>query len=240
MSIQHEVKNIALKLGVQIKRFNPSESYEARLFRQLEVHGIDTVIDVGANDGGYGRTLREVGYKGQILSFDPLSEAYKKLQIAADKDPYWHVAERQAIGDQDGEIEINLAGNSTSSSILPMNALHAEAAPQSRYIGVERVPIHRLDSIKHKAIDTGKSILLKIDTQGYEMQVLLGAERLLERVAGIQIELSLLPHYSGQALYREIFDYLTERDFALWSIIPGFTDPVSGRMLQMDGVFFKD
>lgn len=240
MSIQHEIKNLALKCGIQIKRYNPAESYEARLFRQMAVHEVDAVIDVGANDGGYGRTLRQGGYKGQILSFEPLQGTYEKLLQAAGSDPNWHVAARQAIGDHDGEIEINVAGNTTSSSILPMNAAHAEAAPQSRYVGVERVPISRLDSIAHKSIDDTKSILLKIDTQGYEMQVLHGAERLLERVAGLQIELSLTPLYAGQALYREIIDFLSERGFSLWSVIPGFTDPMSGRMLQMDGVFFKD
>lgn len=121
-----------------------------------------------------------------------------------------------------------------------MNVIHAEAAPQSRYIGAECVPISRLDSITNKTIKNAKSILLKIDTQGYEMQVLLGAEHLLERVVGLQLELSLVPLYAGQALYRDIIDWLAERDFSLWSVIPGFTDPASGRMLQMDGVFFKD
>lgn len=240
MSIQHEVKNLALKFGVQIRRYNPSESLEARLFKQMEVHNIDMVFDVGANDGGYGRMLRGGGYLGQILSFEPLSETHKKLQQAAAGDPNWHIAERQAIGGHDGEIEINLAGNTTSSSILPMNSTHVEAAPQSKYVGSELVPIRRLDSIEHSCLQSAKSILLKIDTQGYEMEVLRGAENTLKRVVGAQIELSLTPLYAGQALYREIIEHMAEHGFSLWGVVPGFTDPVSGRMLQMDGVFYKD
>lgn len=240
MSIQHEMKNIALRFGIQIKRYNPSESLEARLFRQMEAHNIDMIIDVGANDGGYGRMLRNGGYLGQILSFEPLSDTHKKLQQAAADDSNWHIAERQAIGSHDGEIKINLAGNTTSSSILPMNSAHVEAAPHSKYIGSELVPIRRLDSIEHKCIENSKAILLKIDTQGYEIEVLRGAENTLKRVVGAQIELSLTPLYTGQALYRNIIDHMSAHGFSLWGVLPGFTDPVSGRMLQMDGVFYKD
>lgn len=240
MSIKHEVKNLAQKFGIQISRYNPSESYEARIFRQLEVHKIDTVVDVGANDGGYGRGLRQGGYKGQILSFEPLPDAHQKLLHTADKDPTWFVADRQAIGNTDGEIEINVAGNSTSSSILPMKTTHSDAAPQSKYVGVVPVPISRLDSVKHAALDGARSILLKVDTQGYEMQVLQGAEELLARVSGLQLELSLTPLYEGQALFLDIIEWLAQRGFSMWSVIPGFTDPRTGRMLQMDGIFYKD
>lgn len=239
MSIKNEVKTLAQKFGIQISRYNPSESYEARIFRQIEVHKIDTVIDVGANDGGYGRGLRQGGYKGQILSFEPLPEAHPKLLATADKDPNWFIADRQAIGNMDGKIEINVAGNSTSSSILPMNTTHSDAAPQSKYIGVVPVPISRLDSVKHAALDGARSILLKVDTQGYEMQVLQGAEELLSRVAGLQLELSRTPLYEGQALFLDIIEWLAQRGFSLWSVVPGFTDPRTGRMLQMDGVFYK-
>lgn len=240
MSIQHEVKNLAQKFGIQINRYNPSESYEARIFRQIEVHRIDTVIDVGANDGGYGRGLRQGGFKGQILSFEPLPDAHQKLLTTADKDPKWFVADRQAIGNTDGQIDINVAGNSTSSSILPMHATHADAAPQSKYVGTVSVPISRLDSVRHAALDSARSILLKVDTQGYEMPVLQGAEELLSRVAGLQLELTLTPLYEGQALFLDIIQWLGKRGFSLWSVIPGFTDPRTGRMLQMDGVFYRD
>jgi hypothetical protein len=81
--------------------------------------------------------------------------------------------------------------------------------------------------------------MLKIDTQGYEMAVLRGAEKMLPRLAGVQLELSLAPLYEGQTLYLELIDWLRARGFDLWSVIPGFVDPSSGRMLQFDGVFFR-
>lgn len=239
MTLLHSMKELALKAGVEVNWYTPAESNKARLFKLLDFHKIDTILDVGANDGGYGELLRKGGYGGAILSFEPLADAYEKLLCATAGDKRWHVAPRMAIGATNGEIEINISGNSTSSSILPMKALHESAAPQSRYVGTETVPVRSLDEFAHPVLDQAHAILLKIDTQGYEMPVLDGATRLLERVVGVQIELSLAPLYDGQKLFLEVIDWLALRGFELWSVIPGFVDSNSGRMLQMDGVFFK-
>lgn len=239
MSIKNKVKQFALKFGVEMHWYNPAQSQDARLLKLLEYHGIDTVIDVGANDGGYGRFLREGGYKGSVLSFEPLADAHEKLSASAAQSKNWHVAPRMALGAEDGEVEINVAGNSTSSSVLPMAELHSSAESSSRYVGVQRVPLRRLESVEDEVIKQGKAILLKIDTQGYEMPVLKGSGALLDRVNGLQLELSLVPLYDGQILYREIIEWLDNKGFELWNVMPGFVDTRSGRMLQMDGVFFR-
>lgn len=239
MTIKHELKKLALKAGLELRRFNPQESPDARLLHQLQLHRIDLVIDVGANDGGYGRFLRRGSYTGQILSFEPLSKAHADLMAATADDADWFVAPRMALGESDGETKINIAGNSTSSSVLPMAALHQAAAPSSVYQGIEAVPLRRLDAFEHAAITYARSILLKIDTQGYEMPVLRGAAQLLRRVSGIQLELSVVALYEGQTTYREIIQWLADQGFELWNLLPGFTDPGSGRMLQFDGVFFR-
>ncbi len=145
-----------------------------------------------------------------------------------------------ALGAENGEIEINVAGNSTSSSILTMDEAHKEAAPQSVYIGKQRVKIKKLDSVSHPLISPDKKIFLKIDTQGYEQEVLKGAENSLKYITGIQLELSLISLYQGQMIYTELIDLLTQLGFFLWNVIPGFTNIHTGRMLQMDGMFFSN
>lgn len=239
MTLLHSIKELALKAGVEVHRYNPAQSVVARFFRLLETHIIDTILDVGANDGGYGKMLRQGGYGGAILSYEPLAEAHAKLVNAAARDAGWQVAPRMAIGASQGEVEINVAGNSTSSSILPMQRLHESAAPESRYVRKEKVPMSRLDAFNHPFIEDGKQLLLKIDTQGYEMPVLEGAENLLPRIHGIQLELSLVPLYAGQILYKEMIEWLAGKGFELWGVMPGFSDQDSGRTLQMDGVFFR-
>lgn len=239
MTIASRVKELALKFGVEAHWYNPQQSQSARLAILLNQHNIELVLDVGANDGGYGRHLRKIGYDKDIISFEPLSDAHKLLIADSNNDDRWHVAPQMAIGEFNGEITINRAGNSTSSSILNMEAQHIDAAPQSRYIGSEQVPIHKLDTFTHPLLLSNSNIFLKIDTQGYEMQVLEGGKNLLNRISGVQIEMSLTPLYQGQKLYLDVIHYLTNLGFELWNVIPGFTDPRTGRMLQMDGVFFK-
>lgn len=239
MSIKHAIKMSALRFGIEINRYNAVESAEARLFGVLDTHRIDTVIDVGANDGGYAQLLRRGGYKGAILSFEPLEQEHARLEKAAGQDPQWFVAPRMALGAEAKDVEIHVAGNSASSSVLPMNRRHEDAAPESRYVGVQKVPMRRLDDVDHPAIRRGESILLKIDTQGYEMPVLQGAEKLLPRLRGVQLELSVTQLYDGQVLYLEMMQWLQARGFELWGVMPGFVDPASARMLQFDGIFFR-
>jgi len=239
MSIKHSLKMAARHLGLDVNRYNAVESAEARLFALLKTHRIDTVIDVGANDGGYGGLLRRGGFEGAILSFEPLQEAHASLTATAQADGRWFVHPRAALGAEAGEVQIHVAGNSASSSILPMHETHEKAAPESRYVGVQKVPVHRLDQVRHEVLEKAGRTLLKVDTQGYEMPVLQGAEKLLPRICGVQLELSLTRLYEGQVLYLEMIQWLQERGFELWNVIPGFIDPASARMLQFDGVFFR-
>jgi len=234
------IRSAALALGVELRRHNVVYSERARLFHLLRYKAIGLVLDVGASDGEYGKGLREGGYRGAILSFEPLPAAYAKLEIVAAAHPPWHLAPRAAVGSRDGSIDINVADNSVSSSILSMRDAHIRAEPDSRFVGVERVPIIQLDRFSHPALENPGPILLKIDTQGYELEVLKGAQRLLERVTGLQVELSLTPLYEGQPLYRSVLDWLSERGFNLWGLIPGFVEPKSGRLLQCDGLLFRD
>jgi FkbM family methyltransferase len=238
MSIKHALKTAALRFGIEVNRYNAVESAEARLVALFRTHRIDTVIDVGANDGGYGKLLRRGGFDGTILSFEPLELEHARLARTAKGDDRWFIAPRVALGKESRDVEIHVAGNSASSSILPMNALHEAAAPESRYVGVQRVPMRRLDEVQHAAIDRGERVLLKIDTQGYEMPVLEGAEKLFPRIVGVQLELSLAQLYGEQVLYVEMIQWLRTRGFDLWNVIPGFVDPATARMLQFDGVFF--
>lgn len=239
MTIKHAIKELALKAGIELNRHNPAQSQHARMLRLLAHHGIDTVLDVGANDGGYGRFLRKSGYRCNILSFEPLAGVHRALTAAAASDPRWHVASRMALGAEDGEIEINVAGNSTSSSVLPMLKSHVEAAPGSDYVGKENVRLARLDSLDHPWIAEAEYIYLKIDTQGYEKPVLDGAERLLHKIVGIQLEMSLTPLYEGQLLFRKMLDELDRLGYEPWGLLPGFLDQRSGRLMQIDGIFFR-
>ena len=80
---------------------------------------------------------------------------------------------------------------------------------------------------------------MKIDTQGYEWQVLDGAYKTLSNAKGIICELSLLPLYEGQQLWRQIIERLEEEGFVLWALHKAFSDKNNGRTLQLDAVFLR-
>ena len=234
------IKYLAHLCGFEIRRFTPSNSDSAQFMRQLNSHGINLVLDVGANVGQFGRkNLRDAGYRGRIVSFEPLNTAWKSLSVESARDPLWTVAPRMAIGSEGGEIDINVAQNSVSSSVLDMLPDHRKFAPQSAYVAVESVPIRRLDEVAHQYFFPDSKVFLKIDTQGFEDFVLQGADGILDSIVGIQLELSLIPLYSGQQLYDEMIQRMKNAGFDLWGISSAFVDVDSGRTLQVDATFFR-
>lgn len=233
------IKTLARNIGVEISRYQPSSSESAQLGKALQIGGINVVFDIGANEGQFSRGIREHGYSGKIISFEPLSSARTELLTFASHDRDWVVHERCAIGDQAGEVELHISGNSVSSSVLPMLELCSSAAVGSAYIDSERVPLAKLDTVAQGYLTPESNLFIKIDTQGFEWQVLDGASETLQRAHGVLCELSLVPLYDGQRLWRDIVDRLETEGFMLWAIQKGFTDPRTGQTLQMDGIFLR-
>jgi len=230
--IKKTVKKLFRKLGFDLIRYSPI----SKLFSSYK---IDTVLDVGANVGQFAMGLRESGYKGRIISFEPLSGAYSHLLINSKNDPNWIIAPRMAIGNEEGKKTINVSGNSYSSSILKMTDTHIKGAPDSAYVDSEEIYINKLDKIWKTFLKSEDNIFIKIDVQGYESQVLKGATNILSKIKGMQIELSLVPLYENQLLFRDMLDCITNLGFELWDILPGFRDKQSGKLLQFDGIFFR-
>ena len=200
---------------------------------------IEYVIDIGANTGKFAVAIRDKGYKGFIYSYEPLLDAHKKLIINSLSDSKWIIHPPAACGSKSGKSSINIAGNSASSSLKKMLPNHLFSAPRSQTIGEQDVELVTVDSEIKRWNAVPGAILLKIDTQGYEEEVLAGAALTLQIVEAVQIELSLVELYQGQKLYSYFLDFFTKRDFQLYDVIPGFFNPQTGQLLQLDAVFVK-
>jgi FkbM family methyltransferase len=199
---------------------------------------LGTVLDIGGNIGQYGSALRASGFKGRIISCEPLGDAYPHLAKRASADPSW-IALNTAVGTEPGEIEINVSANSYSSSILPMTDAHSLAAPGSEYVRSEKVAMTTIaDILTAQDVDPG-SALLKIDTQGYEGAVLDGAGDRLGEFAAVQLELSMVPLYDGGPLFEDLVQRMRDAGFGIFALEGGFGDPRTGRMLQCDGFFVR-
>ena len=226
------------KFGFDIVRFKPSRHPLARRRLLLAQSGVDLVLDVGANVGQYAEELRQLGYCGTIISFEPMKTAFSRLERRARRDRRWD-ALNIGLGDQEGTFKINVAANSWSSSIREMLPQHVVSAPHSKYVSQDEIVVRRLDSMMDELCPRSSTIFLKVDTQGFEMNVLRGAEKSLERIGLMQLEMSLVPLYRGEILFDEMSRYLMEKQYILVSLEPGFSDPKTGRLLQVDGVFSR-
>jgi len=210
------------------------------LAKALQERGIGTVLDIGANVGQFASGLRRAGFTGKIVSFEPLSVAHKQLVRAASGDRNWLVHNRGAISDRRGRAVINISSNSVSSSMLDVLPTHVNAAPESSVLATEHCECWSLDETVAHYLDEGDNLFIKIDTQGAEWQVLDGARETLSRTSGLMVELSFVPLYDGQRLWREIIDRLVALGFGLWRLDSAFVDSHSGRSLQADCIFFRD
>ena len=234
------LQQIARRFGYDLTPRKKAKIPNAQLVALLNHHRIDTVLDVGANVGQYAQRLRDWGYGGRIISFEPLPSAHAQLTSRSAPDPSWTIAPRMAIGDIDGEIDIQVSAEADMSSILPQSDLMKDISPTSKVEALERVPIQRLDSIAKDFVSTEDRILMKVDTQGFEPQVLDGAEALLCRLTGVQLEMSLLPIYEGERDYLNIIQRLAALGFTLQLVLPGYFERKLGRMLEIDGVFIRE
>jgi len=228
------IKSIFQKFGYDIVRF-PGPPIRKEL---LESHKIDVILDVGANTGQFAKGLRRMGYQGRIISFEPLSSAYSELKCNSEKDAFWE-AFNFALGDIEKAAVINIASNSYSSSILMMLPSHIKLAPESEYVGQEEIKVKTLDSLFSSLCNQADNILLKIDTQGYEKCVIMGAEKTLEFIDVIQLEMSLTPLYKDELLFDKMYELLSKKGYKLVGIEPEFIDIKTGHMLQVNGIFTR-
>jgi FkbM family methyltransferase len=196
-----------------------------------------TILDVGANTGQFAESIFQ-NYDCRIISFEPMKFEYDQINDKASKNPKWS-ALNIGLGDKNETVKINISKNSYSSSILDLNDETLKYDSDIGYIDRQEIVIKRLDSIWDTLAINGEKTLLKIDTQGYESKVLDGSSAVLNYISGIQIELSVVQLYKNEPLFDEMHKKINQLGFDLYAVEPGYKDPVSGKLLQIEAVFFK-
>jgi len=205
----------------------------------LDHHGITKILDVGANSGQYGLETIKIGFKGIIISFEPIKSVFEKLRINSNKYHFWE-AHNFGLGDKCEEALINVSENTFSSSLLEIMPNHIKNAPESKIINKEQISVKTIDDIFDKIVDDKETVLLKIDVQGYEKKVLEGARESLKKIKGIQIEMSIEELYRDEMLYIDMINFLKSLGFNLSSLENGFYCEERGKLLQVDGLFFRN
>lgn len=234
---------LARPLGMQVvsRKMARRQFFESQLGHLLPAmrhFGIELVLDIGANIGQFASELFDNGYEGRIISVEPLPDAHAALVAATAGVPRWRAFDRVVLGAEEGSVTIHVAGNSVSSSVLPMLERHIQAAPGSKPMAALEVRQTTLDAAFSADVAQTRT-LVKIDTQGYERQVLMGGMHCLERAPLVLLELSTVPLYEGQWLWNDAIRYLEERGFELWFLHPDFSDHATGQVFQYNGLFAR-
>jgi FkbM family methyltransferase len=203
------------RLGWDVHRFDPDLTIEAFVTTVLTTHRVNCVIDVGARIGDYGRWLRQIGYRGQIISFEPVAEHVRALTEVAARDGRWTVLPF-GLGSVSEARTISVTKSSDFTSLLTPRADATALFPGAAVDHEETVEIRRLDEL-FSTIMAGipnPRVYLKLDTQGSDVEVLRGAAGCLEHVLAGQTELSFVPLYEGQPSYLEALAELDRHQLA--------------------------
>ncbi len=184
--------------------------YLAALLDLLE---INCVIDVGANQGQFASELRTIGYQGFIVSFEPVERVFSALEAAFRGDPRWR-GYRIALGSESGTGTINVIPNLTVMSSL--------LTPRGRWTKIEQeiVEIRRLDDLLDEILSPvpDPRVFLKMDTQGYDLQVFRGAGACTSRIHGLQSELAVKALYDGMPTYTQSLAEYQAAGFELFNL----------------------
>lgn len=213
------------RVGFDVVRYPPNSmgtlpGYTARLLSELDV---ELVLDVGANTGQYASLLRDAGFSKRIVSFEPVASSFSTLEAQAAGDSDWS-AVCVALGAQDKSATMNVTESSVLSSFRRPSAQGPSwIRPQMQMVRSEEVQMHRLDSI-FETLGPVRQVMLKLDTQGWDLEVLRGASGCLDRIVAIQTELSVVPLYDSMPTWLDVVTFLHRLGYEPTYVAPVLRD----------------
>lgn len=234
------LKKIANMAGLEIlKSANNHYSIDSHLGNVFSKYSIDCVLDVGANAGQYAHFLRGIGYSGWIVSFEPVSEVFSTLTKLAETDDKW-VCYNLALGDEVSNKTINVYSSTMFSSFLSANEYAKGIWSSLESVKSETVSIVKLDDIFSEICSlTGASkFYLKLDTQGYDLNVFRGSVEALGHISAMQAELSLIHVYDGMPDPYAALQEFHESGFLISGMYPINRDE-SLAVIEFDTVLVK-
>jgi FkbM family methyltransferase len=205
----------------------------------LRLYGITCVLDVGANHGQYARRLRRTGYRGHIVSFEPVAETFARLRDAAAGDPRWSV-HRCALGREEAVATMHVVPG-TLSSVLSPTGFGYDRYRQLRDATPEDVPVHRLDALLDDVVPEApdRRLFLKLDTQGYDLEVFAGLGDRVGEIAALQSEVAVLPIYDGMPMMPQALAAYQAAGFEITALYPVSRQSRTGRVVEFDCVMVR-
>jgi FkbM family methyltransferase len=227
-----------------LRRFRPErlhQQWEENHLRRLLAHyRVDCVFDVGANQGQYARMLRKVGYRGLIVSFEPVPEIAAALRDRAAADGRWLVVQ-QALAGHDGEQTFNVMRGDQFSSLS--NPRHDDVdlfRDRNQIVRSLAVTTSTLASaFERLRAELGfVRPFLKLDTQGYDTEIVRGSRSTMRHFVGLQSELAIVRLYESSIDFREALELYQECGFELSAFVPN-NEGRFPRLIEVDCIMVR-
>jgi FkbM family methyltransferase len=221
MTAKSTVRRLVRSRGWEVRRITPDLTIDTYLWYLLPHFGIDLVVDVGGRCGEFGCLLRDNDYRGHIVSFEPVSSNFAALEGLCARDARWD-AYRYALGAADTTAPINVSRHTSYTSFRDVTSDARAVMTDIDVVGTESVPVRRLDGLfaEVTAHVPDAHVFLKIDTQGWDLEVLEGASGCLDRVIAVQTEVSLNPLYEGIPPFETTLAAFRDRGFEMIAMFP--------------------
>jgi FkbM family methyltransferase len=212
---------------------------DEQLAWSLRALQVNCVLDVGANIGQFGDLLRKAGYRGRIVSYEPLPQFAEELEKKSADDPDWMVR-RCALGDEDTETEINVT-RGTLSSLRDSSEFGRSWSAKLGQVHKETISLRRLDGLLDDAVAglDAPRVFLKLDTQGFDLQAFRGAGERIGEILGLQSEVACVPIYDGMPrLPEQIVEY-EQAGFEIVGMFPVSRHRKTLRVIEFDVVMVR-
>jgi FkbM family methyltransferase len=245
MSLMTEVRRLLHRTGVDVVRWphRPETGViDWALTEVIRTRSINCVIDVGGNKGQFARRLRELGYAGRIVSFEPSPTVLPDITDAAARDGDW-IVRPVALSSQAGEAVLRLHKEPQLNSLLDELPGVIDQIPKMARVGTATIALSTLEAEFPQIVAgiAAPRVLLKSDTQGHDMEVLRGAgeKGLAPAVVAVLVELVAQPIYSGQPAMSAVIDLIMNDGFSVVAFEPLFESSDGLRPVELDGLFMR-
>ena len=195
--------------------------------------------DIGCNRGVFSKRILEYLPDIEIIGFEPQLSNHKYLDRLSNNKNFSY--RKVGLGDKIEKRLFSEYGNDGLSSFAELDENYSYG---SHLLGQNKVKEYHasISTLDHEFLDSVKKLFLKIDVQGYELNVLKGSQKLFEKgqVNGIIIELMTIQKYNtgGSTNWKNLLDYLDKKGFILSDFISGYREP-SGIMTEFDALFLN-
>ncbi len=239
MKLHHKIAKIFGYDCIKIKKNHLT--LESHLANILSGSGIDLVLDVGGNEGQFGSMLREIGYSGRIISFEPVSHVYEQLKVVAADDVNWDVV-NIALGAENEEMEINVTASSDFSSFMSASDYGAEKySGSAAVLRKEKVAVRKLDDVISDYVPDLDAVKthLKLDAQGFEPSVVKGGTTVLSHALTLQAEMAVQKIYQDMPDYMQSLQLYRDKGFEVTGMYPVSRDRETQILIEFDCVMKK-